>query len=90
MYEYLIESKIGCLVLHDGKDHWHISFKSFTIYSDSSRYTTIGDYVIFRYNNEQMRLEVEEIIEYCQDYDSLNLDSIDPTYSTTLKSKYCF
>ena len=84
-----IASKVGCVVLYDGQDHFYINFKTFRLYFYSDNYTTQGDYVIFYYNHKSMELKDGEVTEYSQKYDSLNFELIDRP-SIIVHKKYIY
>ena len=76
-HEYSISSEAGCLVLYDQDVYQYIKFSKICLLSNSRYCETLGEYVIFKSNDTKLELSVEELCEYVEDYDSLDLTLID-------------
>ena len=75
--EYSISSRSGCLAIYDSEEHQIINFKNLSLHPSSNGYTTQGDYVIFSFDQSKLKLDVEGVTKYSQDYKCLDLKTID-------------
>ena len=73
---FLIDSSQGSVALYDCEDKIFINFTKLNIQSFSSKCKVIDDYVVFEYDNSNVKLHIEAVTETCELYDSLNLKSI--------------
>ena len=76
-YEYWVASETGYLMFYDCKYAHHIKFNNIKLYSNSSRCQTQDEYVVFDYDMVKVELGVERFAENYQEYESLDLQSID-------------
>ena len=80
-------SKAGYIMLYDCKDTHCVNYNNFSLQIGSGDYTIQGDYVIFEEDHSIIDINFPKLAESCQDYDCLNLESIEKP-SIIIHKKY--
>ena len=75
-YGNSIQSKTGRVFLYDCDNHYCVKFKNLKMIFYQQNYTTQDDYVIFNFKHLGVELDVEDVTDSYQDYESLELESI--------------
>ena len=76
-FEYSVKSDLANILLYTKEDKQIVSIKNFKLYSISRHCRVQGDYVIFDNDYSRLEFDFQRIEMDCQDYDSLDLQSID-------------